>query len=93
MRMSRMIGRTVRETPAEADTIGHQLMIRAGLAHRVASGIYSYGHLGWRSMLKIMEILRQEMNAIEGQEINMPLTVPADLWKETGRSAKSAPTS
>ncbi|MCL2548199.1 MAG: proline--tRNA ligase, partial [Symbiobacteriaceae bacterium] len=85
MRMSKMIGRTVRETPAEAETIGHKLLIRAGLAHRVASGIYTYGHLGWRSLRKITEILREEMDAIDGQEVNMPVTVPADLWKETGR--------
>ena len=85
MRMSKMIGRTVRETPAEAETEGHKLLVRAGLAHRVASGIYTYGHLGWRSMQKIMQILREEMDAVDGQEINMPVTVPADLWRETGR--------
>ncbi|MCL2497364.1 MAG: proline--tRNA ligase [Symbiobacteriaceae bacterium] len=85
MRLSKMIGRTVREIPAEAETEGHRLLIRAGIAHRVASGIYVYGHLGWRSVQKIMQILREEMDGVDGQEINMPVTAPADLWKETGR--------
>ena len=85
MRMSKMIGRTVRETPSDAESDGHKLLIRAGLAHRVASGIYTYSHLGWRAMKKIQQILIEEMDAIDGQEMDMPVTAPADLWKETGR--------
>ena len=85
MRVSKLVGRTIREVPAEAEIVSHQLLLRAGLIHQVASGLYVYGPLAWRAMQKVMQILREEMNAIDGQEINMPVTAPADLWKETGR--------
>ena len=85
MRMSTLIGRTVREVPSEAETESHKLLLRTGMIHKIASGIYVYGPLVWRSMNKIMHILREEMNAVDGQEINMPVTAPADLWIETGR--------
>ena len=85
MRLSHLFGRTLRETPAGATLPSHQLSIRAGLIDQLAAGIYSYLPLGWRVLTKIAKIARQEMNAVDGQEISMPLVQPAELWKATGR--------
>lgn len=85
MRMSQLFGRTLREVPTEAETPGHQLLLRAGFILPLAAGIFSYLPLARRSMVKIENILRQEINQIGGQEITMPVVQPADLWKETGR--------
>src|SRR5712692_3648119 len=80
-----MFGRTLREIPAEADNDAYQLILRAGLARQAAAGVYSYLPLGWRAIQKVAAILREEMNRVDGQEIHMPIIVPAELWKETGR--------
>lgn len=85
MIMSKMFGRTIREVPAEAEIDSHKLLLRAGLVRKMASGIYQYDPLAWRSMKKIQEILRSEMDGIGAQEINMPLAQPAELWQESGR--------
>ncbi|MBX6770824.1 MAG: proline--tRNA ligase [Chloroflexi bacterium] len=85
MRVSQSFWRTLREAPAEADTEVYRLILRAGLARQVAAGIFSYLPLGWRVIRKIESILREEMDSIGGQEIRMPVLVPADLWKESGR--------
>ena len=85
MRMSQIYAPTLRETPAEAEIASHQLMLKAGLIHKVAMGIYSYMPLGWRSMKKIMDIIREEMDAVAGQELFMPTAQPAELWQESGR--------
>jgi prolyl-tRNA synthetase len=85
MRMSRLFGQTLRETPAEAEVSSHQLLMRAGFIRPLGVGIFSYLHLARRSMQKIEAILRAEMDKIGGQEISMPVVQPADLWKETGR--------
>lgn len=85
MRMSQIYAPTLRETPAEAEIASHQLMLKAGLIHKVAAGIYTYLPLGWRSMKKIMEIIREEMDAVGGQELFMPTVHPAELWQESGR--------
>lgn len=85
MRLSRMFGRTLREAPAEAESDAYRLVLRAGLARQVAAGIYSYLPLGWRVVNKIAGVLRDEMNRVDGQEMHMPVIVPAELWKETGR--------
>jgi prolyl-tRNA synthetase len=82
----------VKETPADAETISHQLMIRAGLARKVASGTYTYLPLGWRSLLKIIAIVRDEMNKAGAQEILMPSLQPLELWQKTGRSSDYGPT-
>ena len=76
---------TSREVPADAEIISHQLMVRAGLIRRISAGVYDWLPLGWRSMQKIMTIIRQEMEAIDAQEIHLPALLPADLWKQTGR--------
>ena len=85
MRMSQLFGRTLREPPADAQVASHRLLVRAGFIRQLGAGIFSYLHLAQRSMAKIEDILRDEMNAIGGQEITMPVVHPADLWQETGR--------
>ena len=85
MRATQLYAPTLRESPAEAELISHKLMFRAGFIRKAAGGIYSYLPLGWRTMKKIMQIIREEMDAKGGQEIMMPITQPAELWKESGR--------
>ena len=85
MRMSSMFSRTLREAPSGADCKGYEYLLRAGYIKQMGAGIFSLLPLGFRSITKIQEIVRQEMNRIGGQEILMPLVNPADIWKETGR--------
>lgn len=76
---------TLREDPAEAETRSHKLLLRAGYMRQLASGIYSILPLGQRALLRIIAIVREEMNAIGAQEFLLPAIHPADLWRETGR--------
>jgi prolyl-tRNA synthetase len=92
MRYSRMFIPTVKEIPADAETASHTLMIRAGLMRKVASGTYTYLPLGWRSLLKIIAIVREEMNRAGAQEIMVPSMQPKELWDRTGRSNDYGPT-
>lgn len=85
MRMSSLFGQTLREVPSEAEIASHQLLLRAGYIQQLGAGIFCYLHLAQRSMLKIQQIMREEIEAIGGQEISMPVVQPADIWKETGR--------
>jgi prolyl-tRNA synthetase len=85
MRYSQLLIPTVKEVPAEAEIPSHQLMIRAGFIRKVASGTYSYLPLGWRCLRKIMEIVRQEMDAAGAQEVSLPILQPLELWQQTGR--------
>ncbi len=85
MRQSRLFGRTLRDDPAEAEIISHKLLQRAGFIKPVASGIYTQMPMGWRVSRKIMDIFRQEMDAIGCQEMAMPVLNPAEMWQETGR--------
>ena len=85
MKLSQLFGQTLRDAPSEADVASHQLLVRAGFIRQLGAGIYSYLHLAKRSITKIENILRNEIDAIGGQEISMPVVHPADLWKETGR--------
>src|SRR5262245_13245839 len=85
MRMSALFSQTLREAPAEAEVVSHQLLLRAGYIRQLATGIFSYLPLARRSMTKIENILREEMNAIGGQELTMPVVHPGELWKESGR--------
>ena len=73
------------QTPAEAELVSHQLMLRAGLMRRSTSGMYSFLPLGLRAVRKVEQIIREEMNAIMGQEVLMPIVQPAELWQESGR--------
>jgi prolyl-tRNA synthetase len=83
--MSRLFGRTLRETPADAEMISHQYLLRAGMIRALGAGIYTYMPLGWRVLHKIEEILRAEMDAIGGQELLMPVVNPAEVWQASGR--------
>src|SRR5512136_955196 len=84
-RMSQLFGQTLREAPSEAEAVSHQLLLRAGFIRQLAAGVFTYLPLAWRSLRKIGDILRDEMDAIGGQEMKMPVVHPADLWQETGR--------
>jgi prolyl-tRNA synthetase len=85
MLWSRLFIPTLRETPAEAETASHQLLLRAGYVRQLAAGIYSYLFLAQRSLKKIERIVRQEMDAIGAQEMLMPALNPAEVWQESGR--------
>ena len=85
MKMSRLMNETVREAPSETEVVGHQLLLRAGFVRQVAAGVFSYLHLGQRTLQKLEAIMRQEMDALGGQEIKMPLVHPAALWQASGR--------
>ena len=85
MRFTQLISRTMHTEPAEAETASHRLMLKAGMISQVASGVYSYLPLAWRSLRKIENIIRQEMDAAGGQEIRMPVLHPLELWVETDR--------
>lgn len=85
MRMSILFSRTLREVPSDAEVTSHQLLLRAGYIRQLASGVFSYLPLAQRVIQKIEIILRQEIEAIGGQEISMPVVQPAELWKESGR--------
>src|SRR4051812_14609337 len=85
MRMSHLFGRTLREAPGDVELISHQLMVRAGMIRPLGSGIFSLLPLGWRVIRKVEQIIREEMDAIGGQEMYMPVVHPADVWKESGR--------
>ncbi len=85
MRMSRLFSQTLREAPADTDVTSHRLLLRAGFIRPLAAGIFSYLPLARRSLTKIENIVREEMNAIGGQEITMPVVHPADIWQESGR--------
>ncbi len=85
MRMSRLFSQTMRDAPAEAQSPGYALLVRAGFIRQMAAGIFTLLPLGLRVQQKIKTILRQEMDAIGGQELSMPVVLPADIWKETGR--------
>ena len=85
MRWSRYFIPTLREDPADAEVISHKLLLRAGVVRQLSAGIYSYLPLGQRIAHKVMKILREEMNAIGGQEFYLPALHPAELWQESGR--------
>jgi len=85
MRWSQYFIPTLREDPADAEVISHKLLLRAGIVRQLSAGIYSYLPLGQRVALKVMQILREEMNRIGGQEFFLPALHPAEIWQESGR--------
>ena len=85
MRYSQYFIPTVKETPSDAEVISHQLMLRAGMIRKLAAGIYNYLPLGLRSIRKVENIVREEMNRAGAIEILMPTVQPAELWQESGR--------
>ena len=88
MRVSKALIPTVKETPQEAEIPSHKLMLRAGLMRKVASGFYEYLPLGQKVILKVMAVIREEMERAGAQEVLMPILTPAELWQETGRWQK-----
>jgi prolyl-tRNA synthetase len=91
MRLSQYPITTTKETPAEAEVLSHQLMLRAGMIRRVAAGIYSWLPLGLRVVRKVENIIREEMNRAGALEILMPAVQPAELWQESGRWSEYGP--
>ncbi len=85
MYFSRLFGRTLKEIPAEADSISHQYLVRAGMVQQIAAGIYAYLPLGWRVLKKIEKVIREEMDRAGGQELMMPSLQPIELWETSGR--------
>uniref|UniRef100_A0A7V3YLV9 Proline--tRNA ligase n=1 Tax=Candidatus Caldatribacterium californiense TaxID=1454726 RepID=A0A7V3YLV9_9BACT len=85
MRMSLLFAPTMREDPQEAEVVSHRLMLRGGFIRQLSAGVYTFLPLGWRTLEKIIRIVREEMNRAGGQELLMPAMQPAELWKETGR--------
>ncbi len=85
MRYSRLFIPTLKDAPAEAEAVSHKLMVRGGFVRQLAAGLYIYLPLGQRVMDKIDRIIREEMNAIGGQEVTMPVLHPAEVWQQTGR--------
>lgn len=91
MRMSKMLGRRLREDPKDAKTATHKFLIRGGYVRPVSTGIFSLLPLGERITAKIEKIIREEMDRIDGQEVLMPLALPAELWQESGRYESVGP--
>lgn len=87
MRVTQLVTKSLRDDPPEAETASHRLMLRAGLIHQVAAGIYASLPLAWKSIRKIENIIREEMDKAGGQELLMPALQPRELWEQTGRGA------
>src|SRR5215212_8599179 len=85
MRLSRLFLPTERQPPADAEALSHKLMVRAGLVRQVGAGLWSWLPAGWRTHQKVVQIVREEIDAIGGQEMLMPVLHPAELWKKSGR--------
>ena len=85
MYMSKLYAPTLKEDPADAELASHRLLLRAGMIRKEAAGLYSYLPLAWRSIRKIENIVRDEMDAAGAQELMMPIMVDAELWRESGR--------
>src|SRR5499433_1234899 len=85
MRLSKSLVPTLREDPADAEALSHKLMLRAGLVRQLAAGIYVWLPLGQRVLDRVNAIIREEMNAIGGQEMTMPVLHPAEIWRDSGR--------
>ncbi len=91
MRTSQLLLATLKETPADAEVISHQLMLRAGLIRQVAAGIYNWLPMGMRVLHKVQQIIRQEMDRVGAQEVLLPGVQPAELWRESGRWEQYGP--
>lgn len=91
MRASQFLIATMKETPADAEVISHQLMLRAGMIRKIASGLYSWLPMGLRTLRKVERIVREEMDRAGAQEVLMPAIQPAELWQESGRWEQYGP--
>jgi len=90
MRMSQLFGKTLRQAPAEAEIPSHQLLLRAGLVHQIAAGVYAFLPLAWRALQRVERIIREEMDAAGGQELMMPAIHPIEIWQASGRDQTMA---
>ena len=86
MRFSKLVTKTMRTDPSEAETPSHRFMLKSGMIHQIASGVYAYLPLAWRALRKIESIIREEMDNIGSQEVRMPVLQPMEIWQESGRS-------
>src|SRR3954447_26848932 len=86
-RQSELFLPTLRDDPADAEAVSHKLLVRAGLIRQVSAGLWSYLPAGWRVQRKIMQVIRDEMDAIGAQEMLMPVIAPLELWERTGRAS------
>ena len=91
MKASQFLISTLKEAPADAEVVSHQLMMRAGMIKRLGAGIYNYMPMGLRVIRKVEAIVREEMNRAGAIEMTMPVVQPAELWQETGRFEKMGP--
>src|SRR4051812_22405716 len=85
MRMTQLLLPTERQAPADAEALSHKLMVRAGLVRQLGAGLWSWLPAGWRAHEKAVQIIREEMDRIGAQEMLMPVLLPAEMWKKTGR--------
>src|ERR671930_2587752 len=85
VRASQRLLPTLRDAPADAEAVSHKLLVRGGFIRQVSAGVWTYLPIGWRVHRKIVQIVREEMNAIGGQEMLMPILTPAELWERSGR--------
>src|SRR5574343_688581 len=91
MKASQFLITTLKEAPADADVVSHQLMTRAGMVRKLGAGIYNYMPMGLRVIQKVERIVREEMNRAGAIEMTMPVVQPAEYWQETGRFDKMGP--
>ena len=91
MRVTELFGKTLRDDPADAELVSHKLMIKAGMIYQVGAGLYAYLPLAWRSLRKIEQIIREEMDAAGGQEIRLSIVQPQEIWDESGRTEAYGP--
>lgn len=91
MRTSQFLLSTLKETPSDAVVISHQLMLRAGMIRKLASGLYTWLPMGLRVLRKVETVVREEMNAAGALEVLMPAIQPAELWQESGRWVQYGP--
>jgi len=87
MRLSQLLLPTERQPPADAEALSHKLMVRAGLVRQLGSGLWTWLPAGWRVHEKIVQVVREEMDAIGGQEMLAPVLTPRELWRRSGRDA------
>jgi len=88
-RLSQYLLPTEKQAPADAEALSHKLMVRAGLVRQVGSGLWSWLPAGWRVHQRVVQIVREEIDAIGGQEMLMPVLNPAELWQRSGRYSRS----
>src|SRR5262252_6131791 len=86
-RASQLFLPTLRDAPADAEAVSHKLLVRGGFIRQVSAGLWTFMPLGWRVHQKVVQVVREEMDAIGGQEMLMPVLTPAELWETTGRAA------